>query len=76
MNVADMLRTAAQALSGRADLAHAGALAGLLRNRADDVERNIVVWERAGEDVPVLVERYYGVYLTVAKNILSIEVTA
>ena len=70
MNVADMLRAAAQALSARPDLVHGPALAGLLQNRADDMERNIVTWEGTGQDVPVLVERHYGVYLTVAKTIL------
>jgi hypothetical protein len=66
MNVADTLRAAAHALSDRADLVHAPALAGLLRNRADDMEHNIAVWRRAGQDVPVLVEKCYGTYLAVA----------
>ena len=70
MNGADTLRAAAQALSDRPDLAHAPALAGLLQNRADDMERNIMIWRRAGQDVPVLVESYYGVYLTVARAVL------
>jgi hypothetical protein len=70
MNVADTLRAAAHALSDRADLAHAPALAGLLRNRADDMERNIALWRRAGRDAPVLVEKYYGVYLAVAQTVL------
>jgi hypothetical protein len=60
MNVPDMLKAAAQALSDRAELEHAPALAGLLQNRADDMERNIVVWQRTGQDVPALVEKYYG----------------
>jgi len=71
MNVADTLRAAAQALGARPDLAHAPALAGLLENRADDMERNIVVWKRAGQNVSVLAERHYGVYLAVARTILS-----
>ena len=70
MDVAETLRAAAQVLSDRPDLAHAPALAGLLQNRADDMERNIMIWRRAGQDVPVLVERHYGVYLDVAKTVL------
>jgi len=70
MDVADTLRAAAQALSDRPDLAHAPALAGLLQNRADDMERNIAIWRRTGQDVPVLVEMYYGVYLHVARTVL------
>jgi hypothetical protein len=70
MNVADMLRAAAQTLSDRPDLACAPALAGLLQNRADDMERSIALWRRAGQDVPVLVERHYGVYLAVARAVL------
>lgn len=70
MNVADTLRAAAHALSDRADLAHAPALAGLLRNRADDMEHNIALWRRTGRDVPLLVEKYYGVYLAVAQTVL------
>jgi hypothetical protein len=70
MNVADTLRAAAHALSDRTDLVHAPALAGLLRNRADDMERNIALWRRAGQDVPVLAEKYYGTYLAVAKAVL------
>ena len=70
MNVPDTLRTAAQALSDRPGLAHAPALAGLLQNRADDMERNIAVWQRSGQDVPLLVERHYGVYLDVARAVL------
>jgi hypothetical protein len=70
MNAADTLRAAAQALSDRPDLVHAPALAGLLQNRADDMECNIAIWRRAGQDVPVLAERYYGVYLAVARAVL------
>jgi hypothetical protein len=70
MDIAETLRAAAQALSDRPDLAHAPALAGLLQNRADDMERNIMIWRRAGQDVPVLVESHYGVYLDVAKTVL------
>jgi hypothetical protein len=70
MNVVDTLRAAADALRDRTDLAHASALAGLLHNRADDMERNIVVWQRAGQDVPALVGNYYGVYLSVARAVL------
>jgi hypothetical protein len=70
MNVADTLRAAAHALSTRADLVHAPALAGLLQNRADDMERNIALWRRTGQDVPVLVDKYYGTYLAVAKAVL------
>ena len=71
MNVADTLRAAAHALGGRPDLAHGPALAGLLQNRADDMERNVALWRRAGQDVSVLVERYYGVYLAVARTVLA-----
>ena len=70
MSGPDTLRAAAQALSDRTDLAHAPALAGLLHNRADDMERNIALWRRTGQDVPALVEKYYGVYLTVARAAL------
>jgi len=42
----------------------------LLQNRADDMECNIVIWRRTGQDVPALVEKHYGVYLTVAKAVL------
>ncbi|MGH3781301.1 MAG: hypothetical protein ACRDRO_11930 [Pseudonocardiaceae bacterium] len=70
MNVPDTLRAAAHALSDRTDLAHAPALAGLLHNRADDMERNIAIWRRTGQDVPALVEKYYGVYFTVARAVL------
>jgi hypothetical protein len=70
MNVPDTLRAAAHALSDRTDRAHAPALAGLLHNRADDMEYNIAVWRRAGQDVSALVEKYYGVYRTVASAIL------
>jgi hypothetical protein len=70
MNVPDTLRAAAHALSDRTDVAHAPALAGLLQNRADDMERKFAIWQGAGQDVPALVDRYYGVYLTVAKAVL------
>jgi hypothetical protein len=70
MNVADTLRAAAHALSDRTDLAHAPALAGLLYNRADDMERNIALWRRSAQDIPALVDQYYGVYLAVAKVVL------
>lgn len=70
MNAFDTLRAAAYALSDRPDLVHAPALAGLLYNRADDMECNIALWRRTGRDVPALVEKYYGVYLTVAKAVL------
>jgi hypothetical protein len=70
VNVFDTLRAAANALSDRIDLAHAPALAGLLQNRADDMERNITIWQRTGQDVPALVEKHYGVYLTVARAVL------
>ena len=66
MNVFDTLRAAAHVLSDRTDRAHARALAGLLHNRADDMEGNIALWRRTGRDVPALVEKYYGVYLTVS----------
>ena len=64
------LRAAARALSDRTSLAHGPALAGLLRNRADDMERNIAFWRRTGQDVTALIDKYYGVYLTVANSIL------
>jgi hypothetical protein len=70
MNGPDTLRAAARALSTRTDLAHAPALTGLLQNRADDMERNIGIWRRTGQDVPALVDKYYGVYLTVARAVL------
>lgn len=71
INAPDMLRAAAHTLSGRKDLAHANALAGLLQNRADDMERNIAIWRCAGQDIPALIAKYYGVYLTVARAVLS-----
>ena len=70
MNGADTLRAAARALSDRTDLAHAPALAGLLHNRADDMERNIALWRGAQRDIPTLVDSHYGAYLTVAKAVL------
>ena len=76
MNVPDMLRAAAHALRERTELDHGPALAGLLQNRADDMERNIVIWRRTGQDVPALVEKHYGVYLTVARTVLSDSIRA
>ena len=70
MDVVETLRAAAQALNGCPDLVHGPALAGLLQNRADDMERNIALWRGAGQDVSVLVERHYGVYLAVARAVL------
>jgi hypothetical protein len=70
MNGPDALRAAARALSDRTDLVHAPALAGLLENRADDMEGNIIIWRRTGHDVSALVDKYYGVYLTVALAVL------
>jgi hypothetical protein len=75
MNVPNTLRAAAHALSDRIDLDHATALAGLLQNRADDMERNMAIWRRTGQDVPALIAKYYGVYLTVARAVLSDPVT-
>ncbi len=43
VNVPETLRAAAHALSDRTDLEHATALAGLLHNRAYDMERNITI---------------------------------
>ena len=71
MNVPDMLRAAAHVLRDRAELDHGPALAGLLQNRADDMERNIVIWRCTGQDVPALVRKHYGVYLTVARTVLT-----
>jgi hypothetical protein len=65
-----LLRAAARVLSDRTDLAHAPALAGLLHNRADDMERNITLWRHVHQDIPALVESHYGTYLTVAKTVL------
>ena len=76
MDVPDTLRAAAHALSDRTDLEHATALAGLLQNRADDMESNIAIWRRTGQDVPALIAKYYGVYLTAARTVLSDSVTA
>ena len=70
MDIADTLRAAAQALRDHPGLAHAPALAGLLQNRAVDMESNIAIWRRTGQDVPVLVEKHYGVYLDVARTVL------
>ena len=71
MDVPDMLRAAAHVLRDHAELDHGPALAGLLQNRAGDMERNIVIWRRTGQDVPALVEKHYGVYLTVARTVLA-----
>jgi hypothetical protein len=71
MNGPDTLRAAAHALRGHAELEHGPALAGLLHNRADEMERNIINWRRTEQDVPALVEKHYGVYLTVARTVLS-----
>jgi hypothetical protein len=70
MNAPDTLRAAAHALSERHDIEHANALAGLLHNRADNMEHNIVIWRRRQQDVPALIEKHYGVYLTVARAVL------
>ena len=70
INLADTLRRAAHALSGRTDVAHAPALAGLLHNRADDMERSIVLWRRSAQNVPALAQQHYGVYLAVAEFVL------
>jgi hypothetical protein len=71
MTVFDTLRAAAHALSDRTHRgAHAPALAGLLQNRADDMEGNIAIWQRTGQDIPALVEKHYGMYLTVARAVL------
>lgn len=37
-------------LSDRTDREHAIALAGLLQNRADELERNIAIWRRTGQE--------------------------
>jgi hypothetical protein len=71
MNGPDTLRAAAHALRDRVAFGHGFALAGLLYNRADDMERNITLWRRTGQDVPALVEKHYGVYLTVARTVLA-----
>ena len=70
MNAVDTLRAAAEALSDRTDVAHAPALAGLLHNRADEMERNIALWQCTEQDLPALVDKYYGVYLAVATAVL------
>jgi hypothetical protein len=71
MNGPDTLRAAAHALRDCAGLGHGSALAGLLHNRADDMERNIINWRRTGQDVSALVEKHYGVYLTAARTVLT-----
>jgi hypothetical protein len=35
------------------------------------MERNIAIWRCAGQDIPALIAKYYGVYLTVARAVLS-----
>lgn len=70
MNPPDTLRAAAHALSGNHDIEHTHAVAGLLHNRADDMEHNIAIWRCARQDVPALIEKHYGVYLTVARAVL------
>jgi hypothetical protein len=70
INAPDTLRAAAHTLSERKDLEHASALAGLLQNRADDMEHNIAIWQCTKQDVPALIEKHYGIYLTVATAIL------
>lgn len=70
MNAVDTLKAAAQALNDWTDLAHAPALAGLLNNRADDMQHNIALWRRTGQDVPALIDKYYGMYLAVAAAVL------
>ena len=70
MDTPDTLRAAAHALRDRTSPEHATALAGLLQNRADDMDRNIAIWRRTGQDIPALVVKYYGVYLTVARTVL------
>ncbi|MBV9060937.1 MAG: hypothetical protein JOZ09_17555 [Pseudonocardiales bacterium] len=71
MNAPDTLRAAAHMLNNRTNPKIAAALARLLQNCADDIERNVVIWQRVGQDVPALVEKYYGVYLAVAKTVVS-----
>jgi hypothetical protein len=70
INAADTLRAAAHTLSERNDLKHANALAGLLQNRADDMEHNIAIWRCTKQDVPALIEKHYDIYLTVATAVL------
>jgi hypothetical protein len=71
MNDPDTLRAAAHALRDRAELEHGPALAGLLHNRADEMEHNIIIWRRTEQDVSALVEKHYGVYLTAARTVLT-----
>lgn len=73
MNAPDTLRAAAHALNDRTNFKYAPALAGLLQNRADDTERKIVIWQRARQDAPALVEKHYGMYLAVARTVLSVR---
>ena len=60
MNPPDTLRAAAHALIGNHDVEHTNAVAGLLHNRAEDMEHNIAIWRCAGQDVPALIEKHYG----------------
>lgn len=76
MDVLDTLRAAAYALSDRTDLTHALALAGLLHNRADDMERNIAVWRRAGRDVTALKKSTTTCTSLLPELFFSIHVTA
>jgi hypothetical protein len=70
INAPNILRAAARTLSERKDLEHANALAGLLQNRAGDMEHNIALWQCTKQDVPALIEKHYGIYLTVATAVL------
>jgi len=40
------------------------------------MERNIALWRRTEQDVPALVEKHYGVYLTVARTVFAENVRA
>jgi hypothetical protein len=40
------------------------------------MECNIAIWRRIVQDVPALIVKYYGVYLTVTRDVLSDPVTA
>ena len=71
MSGPDTLRAAVHALSDRADVPQGPALAGLLQNRADDMEWNMAVWGCTGQDVAALVDQCYGVYLSVAQAVLA-----
>jgi hypothetical protein len=71
MNGPETLRAAAHVLSTRHEKERANALAGLLHNRARDMENNIAIWRCTGQDVAALIGKHYGVYLAVARAILS-----